>query len=92
LTPTLFIIHREAKINSIFNLIYRSQLSIFPRLHISYRKNKDVRKPFSVADVKTMYHNELVLKRFFIKFGINPNLSKNKTKALELLNYGKIAA
>ena len=55
-------------------------------------QNKDVRKPFSMADVKTMYHNELMLKRFFIKFGINPNLSKNKTKALELLNYGKIAA
>jgi hypothetical protein len=53
---------------------------------------KEERKSFSMADVKTMYHNELMLKRFFIKFGINPNLSKNKTKALELLNYGKIAA
>lgn len=55
-------------------------------------QNKDIRKPFSMADIKTMYHNELLLKRFLIKFGINPNLSKNKAKALELLNYGKIAA
>jgi hypothetical protein len=55
-------------------------------------QEKDHRKPFSMADIKTMYHNELLLKRFLIKFGINPNLSKNKTKALELLNYGKIAA
>lgn len=55
-------------------------------------QNKDTRKPFSMADVKTMYHNELLLERFLIKFGINPNLSKNKTKTLELLNYGKIAA
>ena len=57
-----------------------------------FSQNKNVRKPFSMADVKTMFHNELMLKRFFIKFGINHNLSKNKTEALELLNYGKIAA
>lgn len=55
-------------------------------------QNKQTRKPFSMADIKTMYHNELLLERFLIKFGINPNLSKNKTKTLELLNYGKIAA
>ena len=55
-------------------------------------QDKDQRKPFSMSDIKTMYHNELLIKRLFIKFGINPNISKNKTKALELLNYGKITA
>ena len=53
---------------------------------------KGERKSFSMSDIKTMYHNELLLNRFFLTFGINPNLAKNKAKALELLEYGKIAA
>jgi hypothetical protein len=53
---------------------------------------KEERKSFSMSDIKTMYHNELLLNRFFLTFGINPNLAKNKAKALELLDYGKIAA
>ena len=53
---------------------------------------KEERKPFSMSDIKTMYHNELLLNRFFVTFGINPNITKNKVKALKLLDYGKIAA
>ncbi len=53
---------------------------------------KEQRKSFSMADVKTIYHNELLVKRFLVMFGINPNLTKNKEKVLQLLDYGKIAA
>lgn len=54
--------------------------------------SKENRSSFSMADVKTMYHNELLLKRFINVFGIDPNLQKNKRIFCELINYGKIAA
>ena len=47
--------------------------------------DKDNRGAFSMADIKTMYHNELLLKRFFSVFAIKPNLPKNKEKIQELL-------
>jgi hypothetical protein len=53
---------------------------------------KEHRKSFSMANVKTMYHNDLLLNRFISMFGINPNWIKNKEKLLQLLEYGKIAA
>jgi hypothetical protein len=39
-----------------------------------------------------MYHNELLLNRFFSVFGIRRNLTKNKEKFKELLYYGARAA
>jgi hypothetical protein len=45
-----------------------------------------------MANVKTIYHNDLLLTRFISMFGINPNLINNKEKLLQLLEYGKIAA
>lgn len=53
---------------------------------------KDRRGAFSMADIKTSYHNELLLHRFFDVFGINPNLNKNKNKIQQLLIYGSRAA
>lgn len=53
---------------------------------------KEDRKSFSMTDIKTINHNALQLDLFFDKFGINPNLPKNKMKARELLYYGTIAA
>ena len=41
---------------------------------------KALRGAFSMADIKTMYHNDLLLNRFFDVFGIRPNLTKNKTE------------
>jgi len=32
------------------------------------------------------------MKRFFVTFAIKPNLTKIKSKIIQLLNYGKIAA
>ncbi len=45
-----------------------------------------------MTDIKTINNNALQLNLFFDKFGINPNLPKNKHKARELLYYGTIAA
>lgn len=45
-----------------------------------------------MADIKTMNHNALLIERFFIKFGINPNLTKNQNHVKELIYYGTIAA
>ena len=50
------------------------------------------RKPFSMADYKTMYNNTLMLERFMCRFAINPNTAKNQKIVKELLDYGKIAA
>ena len=43
-------------------------------------------------EVKTMCHNELLLKRFFNVFGIPPNKQKNNHKIRELISYRTIAA
>ena len=53
---------------------------------------KQEREAFSMADVKTIYHNNLLLNRFFVMFGIQPDLKKNKHKVTELLYYGARAA
>lgn len=52
---------------------------------------KDERGSFSMANIKTLYHNELLLKRFFSVFGLNPHTTKNQLKVKELLDIGKIA-
>ncbi len=52
----------------------------------------DIRKPFSMADYKTLYNNTLMLERFMCRFAINPYTVKNQKIVKELLDYGKIAA
>ena len=53
---------------------------------------KGERGAFSMADVKTLYHNRLLLDRFLGEFGISPHLPKNREKVRRLLNYGARAA
>lgn len=53
---------------------------------------EDERKAFSMSSVKTVYSNHLLLKRFILMFGINPNSYKNKERICELNTYGSIAA
>lgn len=57
-----------------------------------FSDEKNRKKPFSMADYKTQFNNELMLNTFIGKFGINPNKPKNKIIISELLNFGKIAA
>jgi hypothetical protein len=53
---------------------------------------KEVRKPFSMADIKTMNHNRLLLQRFIDVFGVNAYSAKNRNHVNELIYYGTIAA
>lgn len=50
------------------------------------------RTAFSMADVKTIYHNKLLIDRFFDVFAIDPNTYKNNPKVKELYHFGTIAA
>lgn len=49
-------------------------------------------KPFSMADVKTFYHNQLLIERFFSIFPDAAELTKNNPKIKELYTFGSIAA
>jgi len=53
---------------------------------------KDQRQEFSMANIKTVYHNQLMINRFFSVFAIKPYLAKNKRKIEKLLFYGARAA
>ncbi len=50
------------------------------------------RMAFSMSNVKTLYHNQLLIDHFLDKFGINPNTKKNKEKIRQLNKLGLIAA
>jgi hypothetical protein len=53
---------------------------------------KEKRKSFSMANIKTMNHNALLLERFLCVFAVKPNILKNNQNIKELLLYGTIAA
>ncbi len=55
-------------------------------------KPKEVRKQFSMTDIKTMNHNRLLLQRFIDVFGVNAYSAKNRNHVNELIYYGTIAA
>ena len=50
------------------------------------------RGTFSMANIKTMNHNVLILNRFFDVFGIYPHSVKNNKHVIELILYGTMAA
>jgi hypothetical protein len=52
---------------------------------------KEERESFSMANVKTLDHNQVLLERFFDVFGIDPNTHKNNPKVKELYYFGSIA-
>ena len=53
---------------------------------------KEERKSFSMANVKTLYHNYLLIDKFFSVLGIVPNTHLNNPKIEELYHFGSIAA
>lgn len=57
-----------------------------------WNSSESEKRPFSMSDVKTVYHNDMLLDRFIRKFGINPNTAKNKIKLRQLCSFGRIAA
>jgi len=50
------------------------------------------RTPFSMADVKTQYSNEILLDRIISIYGKDPNVEKNNPQIRELYLMGRIAA
>ena len=55
--------------------------------------NPDTREnSFSMSTYKILFHNALLLSRFFRLFAINPNSIKNHQHVKELLNFGTLAA
>ena len=50
------------------------------------------RAAFSMADIKTMYFNELLMNRIFQVFEFNPNLIENKQQLESIRKWGTIAA
>ena len=77
------------KLNFHFNAALTS-VNLAKMQWLNTRKQKS--DPFSMADFKTLYNNELLLNRFLTVFAINPNTTKNKQKIKELRQYGIIAA
>lgn len=55
-------------------------------------KNTTEHLPFSMADVKTRYHNQLLIERFFQIFPEVEEMTKNNHKIKELYTFGSIAA
>jgi hypothetical protein len=53
---------------------------------------KEERGAFSMADVKTQAHNQLLMERFFDVFAIDPNTPENIIKAQKLRHFGAMAA
>lgn len=53
---------------------------------------EEKRKAFSMATVKALHHNQLILDRFFDILPQNTELSKNHPKIVELYQFGALAA
>ncbi|WP_188752224.1 transposase [Parapedobacter defluvii] len=80
----------ENKLDSHFNMALTATNVAKVAHWISIPKKE--RGAFSIADIKTMNHNALLMDRFFSTFGVNPHLRKNQKHVKELLLYGTIAA
>lgn len=89
--------HCQARSTNKLNFHWNMSLTAINIAKIIHWLPKKNQKPnqeivFSMSDIKTQYHNELLINRFIVMFGINPKLEKNKRIIKSLLEYGKIAA
>lgn len=80
----------EEKLHFHFNTALTTVSLAKSEYYLSLPKEK--RKSFSMANVKTLYHNELLINRFFSVLGIDPNTHLNNPKIKELYYFGSIAA
>ena len=82
------------KLNELFynNLKYRITAINIAKVEHWLSIPKEVLKPFSMADIKTMNHIRLLLLRFIDVFGINAYSAKNRNHVNELIYYGTIDA
>ncbi|MDO9153637.1 MAG: transposase [Paludibacter sp.] len=83
----------QARSENKLNFHFNAALTAVNLAKVEWLNTKnDDNSQFSMSDYKTMYNNDLLLKTFIQRFGINPNTNKNKNIIAELRNWGKIAA
>ncbi|MBN2898502.1 MAG: transposase, partial [Clostridia bacterium] len=72
--------HCQARSENKLNFHFNASLTSVNLARISHWLSipKDQRPAFSMADVKTLYHNTILIERFIDVFAINPNTRKNQ--------------
>ncbi|MFW6352661.1 MAG: hypothetical protein ACOC2E_09755, partial [Bacteroidota bacterium] len=86
--------HCQARSENKLNFHFNASLTSVNLARISHWLSipKEQRQAFSMADVKTLYHNKILIERFIDVFAINPNTRKNQNIVKELIKYGTLAA
>jgi hypothetical protein len=86
--------HSQARSENKLHFHFNSSLTSINIAKVAHWLNipKEERKSFSMSDIKTLYHNMLLLERFFKVFAVRPNLINNTQAIKELIYYGTIAA
>ena len=85
--------HCQARSQNKLNFHFNAALTAVNLAKIHWLDTrKSEAEAFSMANIKTLCHNKLLLDRFFSVFAINPNAAKNQQKVKELYKYGLIAA
>lgn len=87
--------HCEARSKNKLDFHWNMSLTAINIAKIAHWVPEKDKKPkkevvFSMNDIKTQHHNELLLERFISMFGIKPELEKNKRKIKRFLEFGKI--
>ncbi|HZL10478.1 MAG TPA: transposase [Prolixibacteraceae bacterium] len=83
----------QARSGNKLNFHFNAALTTVNIAKIMQLSNPETRESsFSMATYKILFHNTLLLSRFFRMFAINPNSIKNRQHVNELLNFGTMAA
>lgn len=86
------LIHCQARSQNKLDFHFNAALTAFNLAKIEWLQSAPAAtQSFSMSSYKTMYNNDLLLRLFIRKFGINPNTKKNREIIKELRDYGKIA-
>ena len=86
--------HCQARSESKLHFHWNASLTSINLAKVTHWLNipQQERGTFSMEQIKTLHHNELLLKRFLDVFGIKANLTKNIHKLEQLRYYGIRAA
>ena len=83
----------QARSGNKLNFHFNTALTAVNIAKVMQLSNPQTREnPFSMATIKVLFHNTLMLSRLFRLFAINPNSIKNRQHVNELLYFGTIAA
>ncbi|GHV26054.1 transposase [Bacteroidia bacterium] len=85
--------HSQARSENKLDFHFNTALTTVNIAKVIQLKDETKRElPFSMRDTKVLFHNALLLMRFFSVFGNPPNSRKNQMYLQELLTFGAIAA